>query len=568
MQEKRNWSTYRILKTGIFSLGLLVIIWFVFSFLITPVFGVLSKAFFLNGSFSFENISAVLSSKAIQKVIQNTLVMGIATVAMVNVLGLFQILVTEYFDIKGSNIVRFIFFVPLILTSISLVTGLQFLFNEYSVINSFIKGVFPKFNANWFEGFKAVLYIHVFFFNTYFILFVRTAFKKVDYSTIEAAKSLGSSNFYAFRKVALPVILPSILSSSVLTFITALASNAAPTMVGGDFQMLNSKITLLSQLGKRDMAAILSLILGFISITFMLISNWIEKRGNYVSVSKVPTKIRKIKIKNPILNILMHILTYALCLIYVVPVVAIFLYSFTDANTILRKALPTSFTFDNYIRVFSSGSSAIKPMLNSFSISGMGTLVALIIGVASAIIIYKVKRKSVKVLELLLMIPWVIPASMMALGLIISYDVGSPLLAGKALIGTWWLLPLGYAVISIPTIVRLTRASLFNVNKSLEESASSLGSGPFRTFLVIVLPIIIPTIVSVAAQTFNGKLVEYTMTSLLYAPKFTPLGIIFKTGSESIDKNMYANNLVYIVVVMIIGAVVYGVTTKLRERVD
>ena len=89
-----------------------------------------------------------------------------------------------------------------------------------------------------------------------------------------------------------------------------------------------------------------------------------------------------------------------------------------------------------------------------------------------------------------------------------------------------------------------------------------------RTFFQITFPILIPTIVSAGAQAFNSKLVEYTMTSILYAPKYTPLGIAFKAGSENIDPNSYANNLVYIVVVMTISLMVYILTTRLRERAD
>lgn len=568
MDIRGKWSTYRILKTACSVIAFVIIIWFIAAFMVYPLVSVFRKAFFSNGSLSLKNVRQVLSSKIIQQTIVNTLVMAALTVVAVNVIGIFQILVTEFFDIKGSAFIKYVFFVPLIMTSISLVTGLQFLFNEYSVINTFIKGVFPSFNTGWFNGFGAVLFIHTFFFNSYFILFVRTTFKKVDYSTIEAAKSLGANDITAFMKVAVPVTLPAILSSSVLTFITALASNAAPTMVGGDFQMLNSRITLLSSLGKRDMAAVLALILGGISIAFMFLANWIEKRGNYVSTSKVQSRIRKVKIKNPALNVLVHLLTYLLCLIYIIPVVAITLYSFTDADTILTKALPTHFTLDNYRRVFSSRSSAITPMLNSFAIGGAGTLIALVIGVVSAILIFKIHKKGMRLFELSLLIPWIVPASMMGLGLIISYDVRSAFTFGKPLVGSWWILPIGYAVISIPAIVRLARASLFNVNRSLEESATSLGSGPIRTFFMVVFPILLPTIASAAAQAFNAKLVEYTITSLLYAPKYTPLGIAFINGADAVDKNLYANNLVYIVVVMGIGALVYAVTTKLRERQD
>ena len=106
------------------------------------------------------------------------------------------------------------------------------------------------------------------------------------------------------------------------------------------------------------------------------------------------------------------------------------------------------------------------------------------------------------------------------------------------------------------------------MSRSLEEAATSLGASPVRTFLSVVFPIIVPTIVSAGAQAFNAKLVEYTMTSLLYAPKYTPLGIAFKNGSEAIDKNSYANNLVYIVVAMLISLMMYVITTKLREKQD
>lgn len=565
---KRRWSAYRTVKTASGVLAFAAIAWFVTAFMIIPVVRIFEKAFFADGSFSAANIVKVLSSRSIQQTIINTLVMSLLTVLSVNVVGLFQILVTEFFDIHGARFMRFVFFVPLILTSISLVTGLQFVFNEYSVLNAFLGNLIPGFNPAWFRGFGAVYYIHTFFFTSYFILFVRTTFKKVDYSTVEAAKSLGAHNMTAFVRVALPVVLPSILSASVLTFITSLASNAAPMMVGGDFQMVNSRITLLNSLGKRDMAAILALILGVVSIAFLLLSNWIEKKGNYVSTSKVTTSIRKVKIRHPLINILVHALAYAMCLVYLIPVIAIVLYSFADADAILTKAWPGRYSLDNYIRVFTSTSGALQPMLNSFSIGGMSTLIALVVGVVSAIMIYKIKRRAMKVLELALLIPWVVPASMLALGLIIGYDTGSFWSFGQPLIGTWWLLVIGYAVISVPTIVRLTRASLFNVNRNLEESAASLGAKPLRTFFQVTFPILIPTIVSAGAQAFNAKLVEYTMTSILYAPKYTPLGIAFKAGSENIDPNSYANNLVYIVVVMAISITVYILTTKLRERHD
>ena len=79
----------------------------------------------------------------------------------------------------------------------------------------------------------------------------------------------------------------------------------------------------------------------------------IEKRGHYMSVSKVKTTIVKQKIRNPILNVLAHVYAYLLFLIYVIPVALVVLFSFTDSATIASKHLTlSSFTLENYISIF------------------------------------------------------------------------------------------------------------------------------------------------------------------------------------------------------------------------
>lgn len=304
-----------------------VIVWFLVSFLIVPVVGVLKTTFFADGTFSTDAFHKLISSPRVRKSLTNTYTMAFCSIITVSIIGIFQILVTEYFDIKGSKIMEIAFMTPLVYGGVSLVRGYKYVYSSRGVLTQFLETIIPNFNENWFTGFVGVLFVHTFAMTTYHILFVKTAFKNIDYSTIEAAKSLGASNMKAFFRVALPVVKPALFSATILLALSALNSFAAPSMLGGkDFYMINSMILTLNGMGSYELSALLSLILGLTCIFLLLVMNYLEKKSSYISVSKVPTKMRKVKIHNPLLNVIIHGLSYLLTIIYLAPVVCIILF--------------------------------------------------------------------------------------------------------------------------------------------------------------------------------------------------------------------------------------------------
>lgn len=558
-------SSKKIIQKFLYGLLFLVIGWFILSFIIQPVIGVFKEIFFADGSFSFEAITKLTSSKRVLSSLTNTYVMAFFTVITVSIVGIFQIMVTEYFDIKGARIMDAIFHTPLLYGGISLVTGYNYIYSSNGFVTKLLLEYFPNLNPKWFTGFVGVLFVHSFSMTMYHILFVKTSFKRIDYSTIEACRSLGGSNVTAFFKVALPVIKPAIFSATVLLTLMALNSFAAPSVLGGkDFYMINSMILNLNSIGSRELAALLALVLAFTCILLLLVMKWFERKNNYVSVSKVPTKIRKMKIRNPIINVLVHACSYLLSLIYVLPIVGIIIFSLADIQTIVDQTFPKTLTLENYIRVFSS-TVALKPFLNSVKLSLIAVLIVMVICIASALAIHKKKNKVTLILELTLLIPWMLPATMLAVGMISSYSNSNPLVFNAVLLGGFWLLPLAYAVVNIPQAMRLIKASLYNVNTSHEEAARSLGSGPIYTLIRVVLPAMLPTAVSVGAITFNGLLSEYTVSALLYSANSVPLGIVLRTPNSNPDPYSAASTLVYIVVLMVISGITLALTQKYRS---
>jgi iron(III) transport system permease protein len=544
------------------------IAWFLVTFLIVPVLSTVKTTFFTDGAFSMQSVQKLLSSERVKRSLSNTYKMAFWSFVTVTINGVFQVLVTEYFDIKGSKLLELAFMTPLLYGGISLVTGYNYVYASNGVVTKLLASWIPGMNVNWFTGFTGVLFVHTFAMTTSHILFVKTAFKDIDYSTIEAARSLGCSSIQTFFKVALPVVKPAMFSASILLILSALNSFAAPSMLGGkSFYMINSMILTLNGLRSYDLSALLSLILAVTCIVLLLIMNWLEKRSAYLSVSKVSTRLRKTKIRNPVVNVLVHAASYILSLLYLLPIGVIVLYSFGDSKSISTASFPRSFSLDNYIRVFSTGTT-IKPFLNSVKLSLIAVAIVLFISVASSLAIKKHPGKLTKLLELTLLIPWMLPATMLAVGMITAFSTPNLLTFGKVLLGGFWLLPIAYTVCKIPSSMRLVRASLYAINDSHEQAAHSLGAGALYTFRRVVLPAIIPTVASVGAITFNSLLSEYTVSALLYNVSNVPLGIVLRTPDMNVDPNSEANMLVYIVVLMAISAVTLILTRKYRTARD
>ena len=328
-------------------------------------------------------------------------------------------------------------------------------------------------------------------------------------------------------------------------------------------------LTFANNVSSRPLAALLALFLGVATIILLTIMIQIEKRGHYMSVSKVKTTIVKQKIRNPILNVLAHVYAYLLFLIYVIPVALVVLFSFTDSATIASKHLTlSSFTLDNYISIFQKASS-YKPFVVSIAYSAIAASFVAIIVLIACRILQKRKDRLGGALEYGLLIPWLLPTTLMALGLITTYNTPRVWMFNKVLTGTSVIMLIGYIIIKIPFTLRMTKAAFFSLDDSLEDAARNMGAKPFYTFMRVQLPIILPTVLAIFALNFNGLLGDYDMSVFMYHPLNKPLGVYIKslTDSETNADNA-ALTFVYAVLMMIISGVVMYLVYGRGNKVD
>ncbi|MGE8205454.1 ABC transporter permease [Heyndrickxia sp. NPDC080065] len=550
----------------------IILTWFIAAFLILPNVNILYTTFFAGGSFSLDPFNKLLSSERAMNSLLNSLILGITLVFTVNIIGIFLVLVTEYFDIKGAKILKLGYFTTMIYGGLILVSGYQFIYGNSGFLTAFLVKIFPSMDPDWFIGYPAVVFVMTFACTTNHIIFLSNAIKSIDFQTIEAAKNMGATPWKILTKIVFPVLKPVLTTVSVLLFATGIGAMSAPLIVGGEnFQTISPMILAFAKsLSSRDLAALLAIFLGITQIILLYVVTRSEKKGFYMSVSKVKTKIVKQKIENKAINFIVHLFAYVLFAIYVLPIFAVILFSFTDSYSINTGTLSWShFTLENYTKILTD-ETAYQPFVISMIYSGLAAILVVAAMLFIARLIHKYNNKLTTALEYLFHIPWLIPGILMALGLIITYDKPLPIMGNIVLTGTLSLLLIAYVIEKIPFTLRILKASYYSFDHSLEDAAKNLGAGPIYTFMRVILPIILPSTLAILALNFNSLLADYDLTVFLYHPLYQPLGIVIRNNTDPATSiNAKAMNFVYSVILMAISSIViylvYGRGSKVKN---
>lgn len=536
----------------------LVVAWAIIAFVVFPNVNLLFGIFYQDGSFSFDAVGKVFKSARAMKSLRNSFVLAVTLVVTVNIVGTLSVLFTEYWDIKGAKILKLAYMSSLIYGGVVLVSGYKSVYGANGLITKFLMQIFPDMNPNWFVGYGAVVFVMTFSCTQNHMMFLKNALHGIDYYTVEAAKNMGASGKDIFFKIVFPVLKPTFFAITILTFLTGLGAMSAPLIVGGeDFQTINPMIITFSKSSSsKDVAALLAILLGVATILLLAVFSRIEKGGNYVSVSKTKAKLKKQKIHNPALNVLAHITAWGMFAIYVIPMALVVVYSFCDSLSIKTGEISlSSFTLENYQKLFTS-MDAFKPYLVSIVYSLIAAVTAVAIAVICARFVRKAAHKMDKAFEWGMLIPWLLPSTLIALGLSTTYGERHLILFNQVLVGTLVLMLAGYIVVKLPFSYRMVKAAFFSIDDDLEEAAKCMGAGTFYTMMKVVLPVMMPALMSVAILNFNGMLSDYDLSVFLYHPLYQPLGIVIKAASdESASIDARAMSFVYTVVLMILSSV-------------
>ncbi len=377
---------------------------------------------------------------------------------------------------------------------------------------------------------------------------IKNALNNIEPKVEYAGYLSGGSTFTVFRKITLPLVKPSILTTGLFVFSRTLANFSVPALLclPARIEVATTKIYSSLTMLDTSKAAFYSLILViFASIlyfaqTYMMAKNKkVSMKGN-IEIRDVSTvKLKKYKI----ISVMLVLLFFTL--VSIVPSITMII-----SSLLKRWGLSLTlehFTFDNYKEIFNIHSRFPRAFLNSFVYGGIAGVFATIVALACAIISHY-KGGKYKMFEAIASWPMAIPNTVLAIATIFSFNK-YPL----KLYGTSWGLIITYMVLFTPIIMNQIIGLLKSQDIKLLNAARLSGYNWSSSFIKVVFPFLIPGIRSAMIVTLMIALREIPISLMLYSTNQETVGVLlFGMQSQSYGLEMTSALSVVVVTTIIV----------------
>ena len=110
-------------------------------------------------------------------------------------------------------------------------------------------------------------------------------------------------------------------------------------------------------------------------------------------------------------------------------------------------------------------------------------------------------------------LPFALPTIVASLVMLALYGPNSPL--GISLQQTIWGIGIALAFVTLPFVVRSVQPVLLELDREVEEAAASLGADNFTIFRLVILPALLPSLLSGAGLAFSRAIGEYGSVVLI-----------------------------------------------------
>ncbi|MFP3381918.1 ABC transporter permease [Tritonibacter scottomollicae] len=156
----------------------------------------------------------------------------------------------------------------------------------------------------------------------------------------------------------------------------------------------------------------------------------------------------------------------------------------------------------------------------------------LVIGVPAAYVLARNPGRITRVLEEFISLPLAIPGLALALALLQLYGTV------QGFRTSWTFILVGHVLYTLPFMVRSVLSVLAAIDlRTLEEGAASLGAGPARRFVDVVVPNAMPGILAGALTVVTLSIGEFNLTWMLHTPylKTLPVGLADSYASMRLE---------------------------------
>ena len=432
----------------------------------------------------------------------NTFLLAALRVVVTTALAIFFAWVVSRTDTPFKGFIEMAlwlgFFLPLLPVTMGWILLLD---PQYGLINKWLVGLFGLADAPFnIYSYWGIVWCHLAFSTSVRFMLMTPAFSAMDAAMEEAALVCGSSRAGVLFRVTIPALAPAVLASTALGFIRSLESFEIEMVLGipAGIYVVSTKIWdyIHWEPPLYDRATALCSI--FLLFIFLLV--WLHR--SFLRGREFTTVTGRSHIAESLALGRWRWLTCGLSLLFV-GVMIIFPLLMLVVGTFMELFghfdLETTWTTRHWSGTFVDP--AFLRSVKNTIVLGLGA--ALVGTLAYALISYLIVRTELPgrgFIDILSWLPWALPGVLISLALLWSVLGSGDSI--KLLYGTVSLLVLAIIVKEMPLGTQIIKAAVQQISPELEEASNAAGARWLDYFRRILLPLLKPTMVSVAIIVF------------------------------------------------------------------
>jgi iron(III) transport system permease protein len=253
-----------------------------------------------------------------------------------------------------------------------------------------------------------------------------------------------------------------------------------------------------------------------------------------------------------------------ICFVLIVlPVLVLFYTSMTPYVMVPSTKALAMMSWKNWVEVLLDPISRLS-LKNSLILGLGGATLGIVLSIFVAYVIVKVRTQAAGILESLSFLSFSFPGIVIGVGFM-WFFVRTPLYA------TLWALLIGYVATYLPYGIRPLSSAFVQIHGHLEESSRVCGASPFYTLRRIVIPLLIPGIISGWILMATMFVRELTLSVVLSRPGTEVLAVqILRFAEDGLWGKLSALGIMMIIISssLVVAASLVGKKMTKIEVVD
>lgn len=529
-----------------------------------PVLLIFFNAFWVEGEFNIASIVEVLREPETFQALKNSLIIATMSTVGSTIIGTFFAWLVTRTDLPYKSFMKSMFLVPFMLPSfIGAMAWKMLLSPNAGFINRFFVENFgftgPVFNLYSYVGISAVEVMYLF---PFVFIQVCGALERMDPTLEESARISGAGLFTITRKITIPLVLPSILSGALLIMLYSMAHFGTVAVLGIENGIYNIPVLIYERIHQSG-GSFESIRTGTVLATVLVISAafiiWVQRKilgsGHYQIIGGKSFRPMELKLRGLKLP-LMFLCFFYIAFTIVLPTTVIFLVG--GLKTYGLSFSPENLSLENFEFILFDYDVTRDAIFNSVTLGFTAAIITMFAGVMISYVIVKMRVRGKGILEFLGMLPYSVPGSVIALGVILAWSGQF----GINLYNTVWIILVAYIARYMAFSLKANQAALEQVHDSLVEAARACGATMWQSLRDIVIPLVRPGMFAAFFLIFLPSLRELTVSIMLYAPTTRTIGVAIYTLNEDGETVISAALAAIALIIIIVGQTLINHFTK------